>query len=271
MYYRIKLYGFSDETIELISNYLNGRRFKVKVNGSLSRFCDVSKGVPQGSVLGPLFFLVFINDICFLNLKSKITLFADDTTICFESINYLQVVETIQDDMATIEKWLIHNQLYLNWDKTHAILFDLESKTQTGDIIVGNNKIRFENNTKLLGVIIDQNLNFNDHIGMVIKKVNTKLYILSRSLNLFTTEFKSIVFKLFIYSHFEYCSTIFFVGNIIKKLNRTYYKAIRMFFKIKISRTSIEAQYNELIEFNICPLAIRHPITIAYSFIMLWN
>lgn len=161
--------------------------------------------------------------------------------------------------MLVIDEWLSFNRLYMNWSKTHAINFikNESYRIECEDIKVNNYAIKFESNTKILGVIVDEFLDFDLHTNFIISKVNSKLYILTRSLYLFPSFFKATLFKLFIYSHFEYCSTLFFINKNFKKLNKTYTKAIFRFFKIKLDISNLEHQYSQLKHLNILPLCLR--------------
>ena len=121
-------------------------------------------------------------------------------------------------------------------------------------------KIEFVKEAKLLGVILDHKLNFNRHTDNVTKKVKSKTHLLTRSIRLFPDNFKSILFKLFIYPHFEYCSSLFFLTSKLNliKLNKSFSKSIERFFNFSLDYTlPIQNQASFLSKFSLFPLNIR--------------
>ena len=122
--------------------------------------------------------------MCYLNLKSKSFLFADDTTISFSSESIEELIQTLSADLQIISEWLKHNRLLLNVKKTNAIFFSngcrLNSKLVMPTLLLDNVAIPFVLKTRLLGVIIDDKLNFKDHISTICRNVSIKLRTLGR-------------------------------------------------------------------------------------------
>ena len=118
---KFKFYNFDPSLINLLSNYLNERFIRVNIEGNLSKSEQIEVGVPQGSVLGPLLFIIFINDLTRLRLSSTLLLFADDTTmyLCGKDLN--EVLAKVKQDLHLVKDWLAHNRLILNLSKTQAI------------------------------------------------------------------------------------------------------------------------------------------------------
>ena len=119
---KLTYYNFHNDLIHLLKSYLSNRSIKVKVNDSLSNSKPINIGVPQGSVLGPLLFILFINDFCSLDIKSSKTIFADDTTLSLAGKNISETITQLESDLALVSEWLQFNRLILNWKKTMAMI-----------------------------------------------------------------------------------------------------------------------------------------------------
>ena len=120
---KLHAYGFSRSALELIYSYLNDRKQRVKVNGSFSAWKESTKGLPQGSVLGPLLFNIFINDIFFLVNETEVCNYADDTTIfaCDPDVNNVQY--KLEADVCLLSKWFVDHHMKPNDAKCHFTLF----------------------------------------------------------------------------------------------------------------------------------------------------
>jgi hypothetical protein len=227
---KLKKYKFSDSALKTIKNYLSDRTMRVNIDKTLSKTEFLKVGVPQGSVLGPLLFIIFLNDI---------------STI-YSGEDLVGLMRKVENDMKIICEWLENNQLLINKQKTVAIHLPpssnhskqiIEPRPENLTIKVDGYYIDFVKETKLLGAIIDNKLNFDSHTDTIIKKVNSRTFILSRNLKMFTSKFRTSLFKLFIVPNFEYCSSLFFVLNSIqlkKKLEYCFAKSAKRILNINI-------------------------------------
>jgi hypothetical protein len=173
---KLPYYDFDNNLIKLIKSYLTNRTIKVKVNGKLSQSKLLNIGVPQGSVLGPLLFILFINDMCLLPIKSKLIVFADDTTLVADGPYPETIIRTLETDLIIITEWFRNNKLVLNAKKSQAICFNsnqkLDKKIQKSrsqlTINCENNKIAMVEQVKLLGIVIDNKLLFGPQTDALI-------------------------------------------------------------------------------------------------------
>ena len=146
----------------LIRNFLTDRQQRVVLNGKCSRWASVSAGAPQGSVLGPLFFLVYINDIVD-NVRCDIKLFADDTSI-FSVVRNDRSTEELNRDLERLRLWSWQWKMHFNADKTEEVIFSTKTNMPLHDSLqLGNDEIVRKIEHKHIGTILDSKLSFQSH------------------------------------------------------------------------------------------------------------
>ena len=170
---KLEHYGVRGCALEWFGSYLSDRKQYVSVNGSNSNLLSVTCGVPQGSVLGPLLFLIYINDLPNASKKLNFYLFADDTNIYYESSNLSNLIKIVNRELKSVKKWLDANKLSLNIDKTNYIIFHSSSATVPSDAVVKIRKkyIKRVKFVKFLGLLLDEHLSWKYHLSELSKKL----------------------------------------------------------------------------------------------------
>ena len=227
---KLEAYGFDKSSLDYTYSYLSDRKQRTKVNSSFSEWCNILFGVPQGSILGPLLFNIYINDIFFFLNNSNIANYADDTTPYSIDTTLDALLDSLQSDINTLTKWFHDNYLKLNADKCHLLVANHNKDVR---INVQNEVIECENSVKLLGVTIDNKLNFNGHISNLCKKANQKLHALARVSRFICKDKLRILMKAFIESQFEYCPLIWMFHSraLNTRINRLHERALRLVYK----------------------------------------
>ena len=180
---KIKAYGLRGNVNKLLKSYLSNRKQYVSINGSDSEIKDVTCGVPQGSSLGPLLFLIYINDLRLSLSKTDCGHFADDTFIIFHSKKLKTIETVVNTELKEVVKWLRLNKLSLNAAKTELIFFrSCKHSLNYDNISIKMNglKLRPVDYIKYLGMYLDIFLNWNHHIAELSKKLSRANGILSK-------------------------------------------------------------------------------------------
>ena len=171
---KLNHYGIRGTSLSWFESYLSGRLQYVSVNGHSSGLGGITCGVPQGSVLGPLLFLIYINDLPNASRVLSFYLFADDTNIYFESNNVTELENKINKELQKVKSWLEVNKLSLNIDKTNYVVFHSPKKklSDSFGIKLGKKPVSRTCYVKFLGVLMDENLSWKYHISELIKKLS---------------------------------------------------------------------------------------------------
>ena len=246
---KLEHYGIRGVAKEWFENYLYNRKQIVKYNEVQSEEMTIRSGVPQGSVLGPVLFLLYINDIQYCSGVVSIVLSADDTNILYSHTCLKKLNEIIQTEMNYITDWLNVNKLSINTEKTKFILFRPKNKKPEDniDISIDNNKIKQTKNNPFLGIVIDEFLTWCDHLDLIRKKIIKGAAIISRVRHFINLSSLKLIYYGLVYPYLTYGNLIW--GNTyksrIQKLVNVQKKIVRlMTFKSYLDHS--EPIFNDL-------------------------
>ena len=178
---KLHAYGFDLKSLEYILSYLTNREQSTRINEIYSLFEIILSGVPQGSILGPIIFNIFLNDLFFFIENNGIHNYADDNTLSSFSNSFPNLIKILENQSNIALSWLQNNKMIANPKKFHAILLSkIKSDNSDFEIKIGNRTIRSERAVKLLGVTLDDKLNFDLHVSKICKTASTQLNALYR-------------------------------------------------------------------------------------------
>ena len=204
---KLESYGIKGKILDWIRAFLIGRNQSVLVNGELSSSGSVTSGIPQGTVLGPILFVVYINDIL-ENITSDGFLFADDTKI-FRAITSRSDALHLQADIDSLKCWSEKWGMEFNLDKCHVLtLGKFENTKYTHRYKLGGNEIEHAFSEKDIGVTIDSELTFDEHISNKVRSANGIVGLVRRSFSFLDTRSFKKLFCAFVRPHLEYAQSV---------------------------------------------------------------
>ena len=206
---KLNHYGIRGTANKWFESYLNKRKQCVSIAGQQSEYRYINHGVPQGSVLGPLLFLVYINDLHLSIRHSTVRHFADDTNLLYATDKSKprnrNIVRNLNKDLKSLNHWLLANKISLNSTKTELIFFrDKKTKIPKLDIRLSGTKLESTNDVKYVGIIFDEHLTFSNHIKLMNAKLKSANNLITISRHYLPKELSIQIYYGQFYSHLTY-------------------------------------------------------------------
>ena len=229
---KLHAYGLELPACNLLFSYLHGRKQRVKISNSRSSWAVLTKGVPQGSILGPLLFNIFMNDLFLFIEKCHLYNYADDNSLDSSSENLTDVLYNLRHDGRNAIEWFAKNGMQANPDKFHFMLFSPTPSEQQALQLCDGTHLMSETEVTVLGVTIDDRLCFSQHISSCCKKAARQLNALARISRHLNINSRRAVYNSFIMSNFNYCPLVWhFCGQVNnQKLEQIQERALRILF-----------------------------------------
>ena len=260
---KLKLYFPNSSIVNFTKSYLTNRSQFVSLNGKCSYRDQIKSGVPQGSILGPLLFLIYINDLPLhlnkqtndlplhlniqneeemetkiisplqLNKQIETDLFADDASLNTSQKDVQTVQSKLQKSLNSTHEWCNMNSMVIHPEKTKSMIITTRQKLQITDttltLQLGETKIEQVKEHKILGVVIDTELSWNKHVEYIIKKLSTNVFLLSKLKHFIKPKYLKLFFDAHIMSYLTYSSTVWdgCSENIFKQLNSIHRRAVK--------------------------------------------
>ena len=228
---KLHAYGLNSDSLKLINDYLSNRWQRTKINKSFSSWAELVQGVPQGSVLGPLLFNIYLNDLFYLAESTEVCNFADDTTFFACDKDWKTLISRLEHDSHLAIEWFESNYMKLNQDKCHLLVSGYKHENIWARI--GEVKIWESSKQKLLGVVIGRDLSFNKYVSSLCKKAGRKLSVLSTLSNLMSFQQRRLLMKSFVEAQFGYCPLVwmFHGREINRKINHIHERSLRIVYR----------------------------------------
>ena len=226
--------GIRGRVLDWCGNYLSNRYQRTTVNNTVSDALPVTCGVPQGSVLGPLFFLIYINDLIYALDDCKLKLYADDTVIYHSDVDHSLASRKLQSNLDGFYKWCLENKLTVNIKKTKVMVFGTRYRVKKAHksvkITINNRKLQMVPSFRYLGILLDSTLSYRQHISSVIRTVLHKVTLLSKVKRYLNNDVALQIYKSMILPYIDYADVIFAKSGVteLNKLQRLQNRCLKI-------------------------------------------
>ena len=253
---KLEVFKLTSGFIALMSSFLSNRKQLVSADNQQSTFKPIKCGIPQGSVLGPLLFSIYVNDLPNF-VQSKCEMFADDTSFYSSDSDPCELTNQLQVTINRVVDWTQINHMSLNVKKTKCMYVSARQKRQKmkgyfKPLFIANNKIEEVYSHKILGVIIDRDLSWTDHIAYLIKRLSTKIFQLAKIKKFLDVHSRKMFFNAHILPIIDYASTLWDTCSQtnLKLIHRMYKRAIKLVLLKSSSLDSTDYKQTRLLTFH---------------------
>ena len=260
---KLYYYGIRGVAYNWLKSYLSERKQCVNFENTFSNTCNISCGVPQGSILGPILFLLYVNDLALVSKVLFLIMFADDTNLFLTGKNINDLINIMNNELAKIKEWMNANKLSLNVTKTQYMVITGFKKMPNicNDILIDGTKIAMVHSVKFLGVIIDSRLTWSDHITYIKSKMSKSIGLLCKARKKLGKETLLTLYHSFISPYLLYGIEIW--GNTHDKYLNSLYRLQKKSLRIIKGVSYKESSSPIFKEFNILKISQLYNVNIA--------
>jgi hypothetical protein len=259
---KLKHYGIRGTPLQWIASYLTNRSQKCRVNANLSEMQSISAGVPQGSILGPILFIIFINDVFqFSSVNIELYLYADDTAIIFTADNNTDLQTIVDDFFVKYVNWCTMNCIVVNPLKSNFLSFNHTN------VVVSINGHVLENPhfVKYLGILIDDKLSWNNHVKYVTKLCCQRIGVFKKILFHLPNDVAILYYNAFIQPCFSYC-TVFWFNNVHTTKQRLVDKIDKVIFILaNMYKLTSHEFVNCMHVYDVCKIFKLQSVSLMYD------
>ena len=221
---KLKLYHCNADTICWFQSYLKNRSQRVSVKSSLSQPQTINSGVPQGSILGPLLFLTYINDMPLIFKRINTMLYADDATISASGKHIVDIENTLSDSGNSASDWCLKNDMILSLPKCNTLIISSKKQPLSLNVDIDGTIIPNLSTAKILGVHFDNVMSWDKHIKAIRNKITQNLYLLQQIKSFLPVNARKLFVNSYILPHIDYCSVVW--GNCSKTFENSLEKLL---------------------------------------------